>query len=115
MAITTTREKTSMSIRKIMVFIEETYIEGEKEVLQPTRIAAAAAVIQNPMTGRSVQDLSPIINTYRQPLGELLPRRAIKALSIMREQVQSFGKGVIMGLAGELLDPHASKNLSNSL
>jgi hypothetical protein len=83
MAITTTREKTSMSIRKIMVFIEETYIEGEKEVLQPTRIAAAAAVIQNPMTGRSVQDLSPIINTYRQPLGELLPRRAIKALLVL--------------------------------
>ena len=91
-----------MSIRKIMIFVEETYIEGGKGVLQPTRIAAAAAVIQNPMAGRFVEDLSPIINKYCQPLGELLPRRAIEALGITGEQAESFGKGVIVGLAGEL-------------
>jgi hypothetical protein len=91
-----------MSIRKILIIVEETYIEEGKEVLRPTRIAAAAAVVQNPLASRFVGDLSPIIDKYCRSLGELLPKRAIEALGITGEQVESFGKGVIVGLAGEL-------------
>ena len=91
-----------MSIRKIMVFVEETHIDGGKEVSPPARIAAAAAVIHNPLAGRFVEDLSPLLDAYCQSLGELLPRRAIEALGITGEQVVAFGKGTIVGLDGEL-------------
>jgi len=91
-----------MSIRKLFILMEETYIDGGKEVSQPTRIAAAAAVVPNPLAGHFIEDLTLLIEEYCQPLGELLPRRAIQALSITGDQVESFGKGVIVGLNGEI-------------
>lgn len=91
-----------MSIRKIVILVEETHVDGGKEVSPPIRIAAAAAVVHNPFAGRFVQDLSPILETYCQSLGEMLPQRAVQALGISGQQVESFGKGVIVGLDGEL-------------
>jgi len=91
-----------MSIRKIVVFIEETYIDGGKEVSPPARIAIAAAVIHNPMAGRFVDDLTPLLESYCKPLGEMLPKRAIDALGVTGDQVEAFGKGVIVGLDGEM-------------
>lgn len=91
-----------MSIRKLVIFLEETYIEGGKEAGRPTRIAAACAVISSPFAGKFVEDLSPIINQYCKAMGEMLPRRVTEALGIEGGQVESFGKGVIVGLAGEI-------------
>lgn len=91
-----------MLIRKILVYIEETYIDSGKDVSPPARIAVAAAVVHNPMAGRFVEDLTPLLEEYCQPLGEMLPKRAIEALGIDGEQVEAFGKGVIVGLDGEL-------------
>ena len=91
-----------MSIRKFLIVTDETYIDGGKEVSPPVRIAAAAAVIHNPFATRFVEDLSLLIDTYCERLGELLPQRALQALGISGEQVEAYGKGVIVGLAGEV-------------
>lgn len=91
-----------MRIRKILVFSEETHIDGGKNVSPPARIAVAAAVVHNPLAGRFVDDLTPLLEEYCRALGEMLPTRALEALGVRGEEVEAYGKGVIVGLDGEL-------------
>lgn len=90
-----------MEIRKIVTVVEETRQDGAKAVEKPTRKAAAIAVIKNPFAGRYVEDLTELMETGEQ-LGALLAARAVNALGIVREDVQSYGKGAIVGADGEL-------------
>ena len=71
----------SAVIRKIVTVVEETLIEGGREVAPPTRRAAAIAVIENPFAGKYVEDLSPLI-AIGEELGELLAVKAVEALGI---------------------------------
>lgn len=91
-----------MEIRKICTVIEETFIEGFKDAPKPVRIAAAMAVIKNPFAGKFVEDLQPLIDTYSEKLGTLLPQKAIEALHISGEDVEGYGKGALVGLDGEI-------------
>lgn len=88
-------------IRKIVTFVEETRIEGGRELSQPTRRAAAVAVIDNPYTGEYVEDLS-LLSDIGEELGEVLTTRAVEALGISGEHVESFGKAAVVGADGEL-------------
>lgn len=90
-----------MEIRKIVTVVEETHKDGEKVVEKPTRKAAAIAVIKNPFAGRYVEDLSELTEAGEQ-LGSMLAERAVTALGIAKEDVQSYGKGAIVGAGGEL-------------
>lgn len=90
-----------MEIRKIVTVVEETHQDGAKVVEKPTRKAAAIAVIKNPFAGRYVEDLTALMETGEQ-LGALLADRAVNALGIVKEDVQSYGKGAIVGAGGEL-------------
>lgn len=91
-----------MEIRKLCTVVEETFIEGFREAPTPVRIAAAMAVIKNPFAGRYVEDLQPLIDAYSEPLGILLPQKAIEALNISGEEVEGYGKGALVGLDGEI-------------
>jgi hypothetical protein len=91
-----------LEIRKIVVHVEETYIEGFKKAKRPVKIAAAAAVIKNPYSGKYVEDLNPLIDEYASYLGELLPKIAIEKLGVTGEQVEAYGKGALVGLDGEV-------------
>ncbi|GAA2849433.1 amino acid synthesis family protein [Pseudonocardia halophobica] len=95
-----------MRIRKIVTITEETRSEGFRDAERPVRIASAMAVIHNPMAGRFVQDLLPLVDEYADALGVLLPTRAIEALGRKADEVEAFGKGAIVGLDGEI--EHAS-------
>ncbi len=90
-----------MIIRKILVSVEETCLEMGREVSPPIRRAIAAMVLKNPFAGRYVEDLSELIEAS-VPLGAELAARAIAALGIPGDQVQSFGKAAIVGEDGEL-------------
>lgn len=90
-----------MEIRKIVTIVEETHKDGEKAVAVPTRKAAAIAVIKNPFAGQYVADLTELMEVGEQ-LGSLLAERAVKALGISKEAVESYGKGAIIGEKGEL-------------
>lgn len=90
-----------MEIRKIVTVVEETHRDGAKEVEQPTRKAAAIAVIKNPFAGEYVEDLSELMEVGEQ-LGAILAERAVKALGIAKADVHSYGKGAIVGEQGEL-------------
>lgn len=91
----------SAVIRKIVVVVEETLMEGGRNISPPTRRAAAIAVIENPFAGRFVDDLSPLI-AIGEELGELLASKAIAALGIEGSKAQSYGKAAAVGENGEL-------------
>lgn len=90
-----------MDIRKYVDIIEEIHWENTKKVVPAVKKAAAAAVIINPFAGRYQEDLGALIEMGDQ-LGEILARRAVSALDITPEQVQSFGKAAVVGMGGEL-------------
>ncbi len=88
-------------IRKLVVQIDETHREMDREIQPPTRRALAMAVIQNPCAGRYVENLDELI-AIGEELGGLLGQRCVQALGIAPEQAQSYGKAAIVGEAGEL-------------
>lgn len=90
-----------MEIRKIITIVEETHEEAGRKLPSPTRKAAAIAVIKNPFAGRYEEDLSLLID-YGERLGGILGERAVNALGIPKEKVESYGKAAIVGLKGEL-------------
>lgn len=91
----------SPKVRKILSFVEETLTEQGQPVDPPVRRACAAAVVHNPLAGRFVEDLSPLIE-MSVPLGEILVARAVAALGIPGAQVESYGKAALVGADGEL-------------
>jgi len=88
-----------MKIRKIVTIVEETFIEGFKEVEGSIRMAASMAVIHNPFAGKYQEDLSPLIEEYSTYLANELVPRARKALDA---EVEGYGKGALVGLDGEI-------------
>jgi len=88
-------------IRKIVTLVEETRSELGHPVDPPTRRAAAIAVITNPFAGRYVEDLSELMN-IGEALGALLTERAVAALGIPGDRVESYGKAAAVGENGEL-------------
>jgi hypothetical protein len=88
-------------IRKLVVQIDETHREMDREVQPPTRRALAMAVIHNPCAGRYVESLDELI-AIGEELGGLLGQRCVQALGIAPDQAQSYGKAAIVGEAGEL-------------
>ena len=71
-----------------------------------------AAVIANPHAGVYVEDLSVLI-AIGEALGGLLVRRALEALGIAGEAVQSYGKAALVGEDGEI--EHAAALLHPSM
>jgi hypothetical protein len=88
-------------IRKIVVQVDETLVEMGKAVTPPARRAVAMAVIENPFAGRYVESLEPLYDVGAE-LGGLLGERCVKALGIAPGQAESYGKGAVVGEAGEL-------------
>ncbi len=95
-------------VRKIVTIVEDVHVEGGRAVEPSTRIAAAAAVIANPLAGEYVDDLEPLIDVYCEPLGELLTARALELLGAPAE---GYGKGALVGLDGDV--EHGSAIIHN--
>lgn len=90
-----------MKIRKFATFVEETLIEGGKDVPAPTRKAAAAAVIKNPFAGKYQENLDELVGIGEE-LGGILGKKAVEALDRSVEHIESYGKAAIAGMDGEL-------------
>jgi hypothetical protein len=88
-------------IRRIVTIMEETLIEGGRKLGTPAKRAASIAVIANPFANRYVEDLSELTAVGKH-LGQVLPERAIRALGIPGDKVESFGKAALVGEDGEL-------------
>ena len=93
-------------IRKTLLHVENTLIEGGREAARPLTLIAAMAVVKNPWAGRGfVEDLKPEIHAVAPVLGELLTGMILKAAG-SGEAVEAYGKSAVVGLDGEV--EHAS-------
>ncbi len=90
-----------MQLRKIVTLSEETLHEGGPRPQQPRRRAAVAAVVHNPYAGGYVADIMPMMEALK-PLGLEMSRRLIAALGGDPKSIEAYGKGAIVGEAGEV-------------
>jgi hypothetical protein len=88
-------------VRKFLVVVETTRREIGQDLAQPTRKAAAIAVIDNPCAGRDAPDLEELM-AIGEELGGVLGDQAVAALGVAPAAIESFGKAAIVGEAGEL-------------
>ena len=96
----------AIQIRKTLLQVETTLIEGGKAAPTPLRLFAAIAVVKNPWAGLGfVEDLKPAIHEAAPVLGELLTKMILDAVG-SGEAVEGYGKSAIVGLDGEI--EHAS-------
>ncbi|WP_054007153.1 amino acid synthesis family protein [Cypionkella psychrotolerans] len=93
-------------IRKTLLHVETTLIEGGKAAPVPLKLIAAAAVVKNPWAGMGfVENLKPAIHDVAPDLGALLTAMILEAAG-SGEAIEAYGKAAIVGLDGEV--EHAS-------
>ena len=90
-----------MEIRKVVVVVEEVRADGQKSLEKPIKKCSASAVIKNPFAGRYVEDLSELTDVGEY-LGGFLAQKAVEAMGIAPAEAESYGKGAIIGVDGEL-------------
>jgi len=90
-----------VQVRKKLTTVEEIFHEGGPVASTPLRRAAALAVIQNPFSRRYVEDIASFMEGLK-PLGFEMARTLISALGGDPRVVQGYGKGAIVGSAGEV-------------
>jgi len=90
-----------VQIRKKLTQIEEVFHEGGPLAAHPLRRAAILAVIQNPFAGKYVENIVGFMDDLK-PLGLEMARSLINVLGGEAKAVEGYGKGAIVGSAGEL-------------
>jgi hypothetical protein len=93
-------------IRKTLLHVERTMIEGGRVAERPLTLIAAAAVLRNPWAGLGyVDDLGPGIRDAAPGLGSLLTEMVIDCVG-SGDAVEGYGKAAVVGVDGEI--EHAS-------
>jgi Amino acid synthesis len=90
-----------ISVRKIALGIEEVHHDGGPELETPILKGWVGAVVANPYAGRFVTDLTPMMEALK-PLGLTCSRRLLAALGGDAARIEAYGKGAIVGGAGEI-------------
>jgi hypothetical protein len=90
-----------VAVREIVTVIEEIRHEFGPPPAKPRLRAAVLAAIRNPYAGGYVADIMPMMEALK-PLGLDMSRRLIDALGGDPALIEAYGKGGIVGEAGEL-------------
>ena len=91
----------SVEIRKQVTLVEEIFHEGGPMARSPYRRAAVLSVIRNPFAGRYVEEIVGFSDDLK-PLGLDMANALIAALGGDPKTIQGYGKGAIVGAAGEI-------------
>jgi hypothetical protein len=87
-----------IEIRKIITTRETVFSELGVEANRPITRAVGMAVIRNPFAGQFVEDLRPLFEA-----GAMLGERLMPELAkLLHGPAVSYGKGAIVGVAGEM-------------
>lgn len=89
-----------VAVRKLAVSVEEILHEGGPPADTPLLRGCAIAVIANPFAGRFEENITGFMDDLK-PLGLDMARRLADALGGV-DDIQGYGKGAIVGAAGEL-------------
>jgi len=90
-----------VQVRKYVTVVEEILHEGGPPPAVPRRRAAVAAVVANPFAGRYVAEITGFMDDLK-PLGLEMAQRLVAALGGDVKAIDGYGKGAIVGEAGEL-------------
>jgi hypothetical protein len=90
-----------VKLRKYVATVEETHHDGGSVLARPVTKAVVGGVIVNPFAGRHVDDIQPMMKAL-EPLAVDLTERVMKLLGAKGSELEAYGKGAIVGLAGEL-------------
>lgn len=90
-----------IEIRRVLTSVEDIHHEFGPVAAEPLRRGSIAAVLTNPYAGRYVADILPMMAAL-QGVGIDLARQLHAAMGVPVERLESYGKGAIIGAAGEL-------------
>ena len=90
-----------IEVRRIFTQVEHIYHEGGPVAGTPLVRGAVAAVLKNPYAGRYEPDILPMMEALN-PVGLDMAERLVKAMGVTPDDIESYGKGAIVGAAGEL-------------
>jgi hypothetical protein len=90
-----------VQVRKRLISVEEIFHEGGTPALKPLRRAAAVVVIRNPYAGQYVEGIVSFMDDLK-PLGLEMATALVSALGGDAKAVEGYGKGAIVGSAGEI-------------
>jgi hypothetical protein len=88
-------------VRKSLVSVEEIFHEGGPPAARPLKRGVVLAVIRNPFAGRYVEEIAGFMEDLK-PLGLKMARELIAALGGDPKVIEGYGKGAIVGTAGEI-------------
>ena len=89
-----------IDIRRIVTQVEDIVHEGGPPAAVPLRRGSIAVVLTNPYAGRYEPDILPMMDAL-QPVGIDMARRLLAAMAVPADHIQGYGKGAIVGAAGE--------------
>jgi hypothetical protein len=90
-----------VEVRKCVTMVEEIFHEGGPVAANPLRRAAALAVVRNPFAGKYVEEIGGFMDDLK-PLGLEMAKSLVAALGGQAKTIEGYGKGAIVGSAGEL-------------
>lgn len=90
-----------IELRRVLSHVEDIHHEFGPPAPAPLRRGWIAAVLANPYAGRHEPDILPMMEAL-SPLGIQMAQRLRDALGVPVERIEGYGKGAIVGAAGEL-------------
>ena len=90
-----------IDVRRVFTHVEEIHHEFGPVAQAPLVRGAIAAVLRNPYAGMYHADILPMMDALN-PLGVDLAKQLCDAMGVLPEAIQGYGKGAIVGAAGEL-------------
>ena len=90
-----------IQIRRVFTHLEEIRHEFGPEAEVPLLRGAIGAVLTNPYAGRYEPDILPMMEAL-QDVGLDMAQRLLKAMGVPAERIETYGKGAVVGAAGEL-------------
>ena len=89
-----------VKVRKFFVTVEDIFHEGGPVAATAYRRGAILAVIDNPFAGAYHENIQPFMDDLK-PLGLAMARKLLAALGCAATAIEGYGKGAIVGEAGE--------------
>jgi hypothetical protein len=90
-----------IEIRRVFTHVEDIHHEFGPPAAVPLRRGAIGVVVTNPFAGRHVAEIVPMMDAL-QPVGIEMAETLRAAMGVPAERIESYGKGAIVGAAGEL-------------
>lgn len=91
----------TIEIRRIFTHVEQIHHEFGPVASKPLLRGAIAVVLTNPFAGRYEPDILPMMQEL-EPLGVQMAEQLRAAMQVPAERIEGYGKGAIVGAAGEL-------------